>query len=50
MSDTETTQLIPRPENKIEELAKLQEDFDRKKISLVEFEDKRMEIDREWFR
>ena len=50
MIDTETTQLIPQPENKIEELSELQEDLDKKKISLVEFEDKRMEIDREWLR
>jgi len=33
---------------KVKELTKLQQKLDKRKISLIEFENKRMEIDRKW--
>jgi len=39
---------VYKPSRRVKDLIELQEKLDKKKISLIEYEDKRMELDREW--
>jgi hypothetical protein len=50
MGHTETIQAMLWPDQKIEKLTELQKKLDKKKITLIEFEEKRMEIDKKWLR
>jgi len=44
-----TPQHKPEQYKEIKELTELQERLNNKEITLIEFENRRMEIDREWY-